>query len=183
MSGQVPGSPVRVVAHKWPDRPHWEHDAVHLGEDDLGLWVGAPVGTAMSRPGAAFRTDQRQVTLVPHEGAFLATFYERGGTAHCDVYVDITTVPVRTPDAVTAVDLDLDVVRGWTGRVWVDDEDEFAAHRVRYAYPSDLVRLAVTSCDEVHAAVSSARPPYDGVLPRSWFEVLDAVRPVALESS
>ena len=47
-----------------------------------------------------------------------------------DVYVDITTVPVWLDGptrAVTAVDLDLDVVRGWTGRVWVDDEDEFAA--------------------------------------------------------
>ena len=40
---------------------------VRLGEDDLGVWVGAPVGTAMSRPGAAFRTDQAQVTLVPHD--------------------------------------------------------------------------------------------------------------------
>ena len=174
MSGPVPGSPVRVVARKWPDRPHWEHDAVHLGEDDLGLWLGAPVGTAMSRPGAAFRTDQRQVTLVPRESAFLATFYERGGTAHCDVYVDITTVPVRSPGAVTAVDLDLDVVRGWTGRVWVDDEDEFAAHRVQHAYPPDLVRLAVGSCEAVRDAVHRGEAPYDGGTPGPWFAALTA---------
>jgi protein associated with RNAse G/E len=64
------------------------------------------------------------------------------------------------------------VVRGWTGRVWVDDEDEFADHRVRYAYPPDLVRLAVTSCDEVRAAVDAGRPPYDGEAPRRWFETL-----------
>ncbi|WP_180935649.1 DUF402 domain-containing protein [Nocardioides ungokensis] len=35
-----------------------------------------------------------------------------------------------------AVDLDLDVVRGRTGRVWIDDEDEFAEHRVRFGYPT-----------------------------------------------
>lgn len=170
--GKHPHRPVRVAARKWPDRPHWEHTAVLLGEDDHGVWVGAPVGTRMSRPGAAFYIDQRQVSLVPRDAAFLASFYGPGGSAHCDVYVDITTVPVWSGDTVTAVDLDLDVVRGWTGRVWVDDEDEFAARRVRHAYPPDLVRLAATSCDEVLDAVHAGRPPYDGVAPRAWFETL-----------
>ena len=174
MSETAP-SPVRVVARKWPDRPHWEHDAVLLGEDEHGVWVGAPVGTAMSRPGAAFSTDQAQVTLVPHEAPFLASFYGRGGSAHCDVYVDITTVPTWSSGVVTAVDLDLDVVRGWTGRVWVDDEDEFAAHRVRYAYPSDLVRLAVSSCDAVRTAVQAGLPPYDGTVAQRWLNTLAAV--------
>ena len=102
----------------------------------------------MSRPGRGLpHRPARRSRWCRARPPFVATFYARGGTAHCDVYVDITTVPVWSGDTVTAVDLDLDVVRGWTGRVWVDDEDEFAAHRVRYAYPSDLVRLAVTSCD------------------------------------
>ena len=123
-------SPVRVVARKWPDRAHWEHDALRLGEDDHGVWLGAPPGTYLSRPGAAFHSDQAHVTLVPRDGAFVATFYGRGGSAHCDVYVDITTVPVWDGDTVTAVDLDLDVVRGWTGRVWVDGGDGVAVpHR------------------------------------------------------
>jgi hypothetical protein len=166
-----------VVARKWPDRPHWEHDAVALGSDEHGEWLGAPVGTAMSRPGAAFVSDQAHVTLVPRAGAFLATFYAPGGTAHCDVYVDITTVPVRTAGAVTAVDLDLDVVRGWSGRVWVDDEDEFAAHRVRWAYPGDVVRLAVASCQAVRSALEAGRAPYDGEVHRRWLRVLAELTP------
>ena len=167
--------PVRLVARKWPDRPHWEHDATLLGQDDHGVWLGAAPGTHMSRPGAAFSTDQAQVSLVPHEQPFVATFYAPGGTSHCDVYVDITTVPVWSGDTVTAFDLDLDVVRGWAGRVWVDDEDEFAAHRVQHSYPADLVRLAVTSCQAVHEAVTAGHPPYDGLHPRTWFATLDAV--------
>lgn len=182
MSRDLPdraGSAVRVVTRKWPDRSHWEYDGVLLGEDEHGVWVGAPVGTACSRPGASFVTDQAMLTLVPRTAPFTATFYAPGGRAHCEVYVDVTTVPWwADPGAggltVTAVDLDLDVVRGWTGRVWVDDEDEFADHRIRFGYPWDLVRLAATSCDTVRAAVEARLAPYDDT-PRSWFARLDAV--------
>jgi hypothetical protein len=166
--------PVRVIARKWPDRPHWEFDALRLGEDGHGVWLGAPAGTSMRRPGAAFVTDRPQVSLIPRDAGFVATFYTPGGRSPCDVYVDITTVP-RWLDgpapAVTAVDLDLDVIRGWTGRVWVDDEDEFAANRLLLAYPGDLVRLAATSCEAVHAAVTTGRPPYDGSA-RAWLAAL-----------
>jgi hypothetical protein len=187
MSGP-PRRAVQVVARKWPDRPHWEHRAELLGEDEHGLWVGAPAGTLLSRPGASLVTDQAQVTLVPRDEPFVATFYAPGGLAHCDVYVDITTVPVwvvspstgpstgsgDAVDTVTAVDLDLDVVRGWSGRVWVEDEDEFAAHRVRYTYPGDVVRLAASSCERVRVALEQGRPPYDGSA-GAWLAAVEAV--------
>jgi len=165
---------VRVVARKWPDRPHWEFDAVRLGEDEHGVWVGAQPGTPMSRPGASFVTDQAQVSVVPRDAGFVATFYAPGGRSPCDVYVDITTVPRWSADHVSAHDLDLDVVRGWTGRVWVDDEDEFADHRVRFGYPADLVRLATTSCAAVHDALVGRRPPYDGTAV-AWLNALGTV--------
>jgi uncharacterized protein len=165
---------VRVLARKWPDRPHWEFDALRLGEDAHGTWIGSPAGTPFSRPGAAFVSDQDLVTLVPREAPFMATFYAPGGVSHCDVYVDITTPAVWRDGTVTAVDLDLDVVRGWTGRVWVDDEDEFADHRVRFAYPSDVVRMAARSCEAVHAAVVQGRAPYDGTA-RAWLRTLVTV--------
>jgi protein associated with RNAse G/E len=82
------------------------------------------------------------------------------------VYVDITTPPAWDGAVLRAVDLDLDVVRGTTGRVWVDDEDEFADHRVRFHYPDDVVAAAMASCDLVHAAVASRAAPYDGTAAR-----------------
>jgi protein associated with RNAse G/E len=163
-------SALRVVARKWPDLPHWEHDAVLLGEDAHGRWVGAPAGTVMSRPGVEFVTGSAQVSLLPLDEPFVATFYGTGGAV--DVYVDISTVPVWDDDRVSAIDLDLDVVRGWTGRVWVDDEDEFAAHRVSLGYPDDVVALATRSCDAVLGAVRSGHPPYDGETGRRWLRVL-----------
>jgi hypothetical protein len=181
----VAADPVRVVARKWPDRPHWEFDALRLGEDGHGVWLGAPAGTSMRRPGACFVTDQAQVSLIPRDAGFVATFYAPGGRSPCAVYVDITTVP-RWSDGpvgtVTAVDLDLDVIRGWTGRVWVDDEDEFAANRLLLAYPGEVVRLAATSCEAVHTAVTSGRPPYDGSA-SAWLTTLAESTAPSLEAN
>lgn len=157
---------------KWGGRPHWEFDALRLGEDEHGVWLGTPRHTPMRRPGAEFRTGEHQVVLVPPD-AYVATFYAPGGTVPCDIYVDISTVPVVGDGSITTVDLDLDVIRGWTGRVWVDDEDEFADHRVRLGYPRHVVDLAVSSCEAVRLAVESAHAPFDRSTPRRWFHELE----------
>ena len=47
----------------------------------------------------------------------------------------MATPPYWDGDVLRSVDLDLDVIQGLSGRVWVDDEDEFADHRVRWGYP------------------------------------------------
>jgi hypothetical protein len=165
---------VRMRFETWGGRPHWEYDTVRLGRDDHGTWFGVPPGTAISRPGVSFLSSQHQVVLVPHGAPFVATFYDRAGEPPCEVYVDITTPPVLEDSTVCAVDLDLDVIRGWTGRVWVDDEDEFAAHRTELGYPEDVVALAVASCAAVRSAVEAARPPYDVATPRHWIAELAA---------
>jgi hypothetical protein len=150
---------------KWRGRPHWEFDAVHLGSDEHGDWVGIRAGTTMVRPGATYVAPTHQVGLAPPPGqeadrGWLATFHAEGGPVR--VYVDITTPPVWHGPVLRAVDLDLDVVRGNAGRVWVDDEDEFADHRVRFGYPEEITRSAMASCDRVLADVAAARTPYDG---------------------
>jgi uncharacterized protein len=88
--------------------------------------------------------------------------------------VDMTTPPVWEGSTLTAVDLDLDVVRGNSGRVWVDDEDEFADHRVRFGYPDEVARLAMDSCDRVRAAMLAGAAPYDGATHLPWLERLAA---------
>lgn len=171
---------VRVVFTKWGGRPHWEFDAVRLGHDEHGTWLGGLPGTRMSRPGADFHSPLGFVTLVPEATGFVASFYAEGQSVlpegWVEVYVDITTHAVWDGPAVAMVDLDLDVVRGRTGRVWVDDEDEFADHRTRFGYPPEVVRHATTTCETVRAAVSSWRPPYDGVVAASWLSRLSALQ-------
>ncbi|HLN76763.1 MAG TPA: DUF402 domain-containing protein [Nocardioidaceae bacterium] len=162
---------VRMVFTKWGGLAHWEYDTVRLGQDLHGTWLGLPRGTLVGRPEARFETDVDQVVLVPDAG-FVTTFFAPGGRSPCDVYVDVTTVPKVGKETVSAVDLDLDVLRGWTGRVWVDDEDEFADHRVRLGYPDDLVALATRTCEDVRRAVELAQPPFDAATSRRWLAVV-----------
>jgi uncharacterized protein len=176
----VSGPPVRMRFRKWGDHPHWEYDGRLVGEDEHGRWVGAAAGTHVSRPGAAFDAPAGFVSVIPHDDAYVATFYapHRGSPGDpVELYVDITTVPAWSLDVpmattVTMVDLDLDVVRGRSGRVWVDDEDEFAEHRVRLGYPDDVVRLATSSCDRVRREVAADRGPFARSLGRAWLSRL-----------
>ena len=167
---------------KWGDRPHWEFDGVFLGSDEHGDWCAFPAGTHMTRPGAQYVAPVHQVGLAPAVDSasgrwWLATFHDDGGPewgslgAPVHTYVDMTTPPAWDGSVLRAVDLDLDVVRGTTGRVWVDDEDEFAAHRLVLGYPGDLVRLAASSCEAVLASVQGGTPPYDGSA-GTWFTAL-----------
>ena len=163
-----PGDAVRVEMTKWGDHPHWAMDALWLGSDDAGDWIGFPRGTLMSRPGVDFVAPNHQVGLVPRAG-WMATFHGPGGNVR--TYVDMTTVPEWDDHVVRTVDLDLDVIELLDGSVVVDDEDEFAEHQVSYGYPPDVVALALATKDTVLSAVRSRAAPFDGSAAR-WHEVL-----------
>lgn len=170
-----PGAPVRCVMTKYGDLPHWEFDAAYLGLDLHGDWVGIPAGTPMARPGAEFVPPVDSVLLAPADGeGWLGTFYAPG--FRVSVYVDVTTPPVWDGDVLRAVDLDLDVVRGETGRVWIDDEDEFARHRIELGYPDELAAAAAYSCDEVHRRVREASGPFAPGIAARWLDVLRLAR-------
>jgi len=157
----TPDQPIRVVMTKWGDRPHWEYDAVYLGADEHGDWIGCPTGTYYARPGMDFDATFAGVVLVPADGAaHLAAFNDEHASAA--IYVDMCTPPVWDGVVLRAVDLDLDVVKRHHGEVFLDDEDEFAEHQLSYGYPAEVVAMAERSAAEVLAAVRDGAAPYDG---------------------
>ena len=169
-----PGDPARVVMTKWGERPHWEFDAVVLGSDEHGDWLGFRGGTPMARPGLSVVSPADQVGLVPAPGqedrrGWLATFHAPRGPVH--TYVDMTTPPYWDGHVVRATDLDLDVIREHDGRVWVDDEDEFAQHQVELGYPDDVIALAVSTAARIRSAVEQGLAPFDGTA-EAWLERL-----------
>jgi uncharacterized protein len=166
---------VRVLTRKWPDDPHWEFDAVRLGVDALGHWVGVPKGTWLSKPGKGFTAWADHVVLLPHDAWWVATIYGSDLDRPVDFYVDMTTPCSWSADGseVRCVDLDLDVIQETDGRVWIDDEDEFAAHQVVLGYPAEVIAAAEASATEVFAAITAGRAPFDGSALR-WIEKLRA---------
>jgi hypothetical protein len=170
------GDPVRIEMEKWGGRPHWQFDALWLGTDEHGEWIGIPAGTPMSRPGMALTSRNDQVGLLPSpdlpgdERWWLATFHAEPNPRVL-VYVDIATPPVWDGEVLRTVDLDLDVVRPVDDEVFVDDEDEFAAHQVEFGYPDDVIAGATTACEGVRAAVAARMAPYDGSHER-WQAIL-----------
>jgi uncharacterized protein len=168
------GDPVRIEMEKWGSQRHWHIPGQWLGSDDQGDWIGIPAGTRMVRPGRDVRSQHDQVGLVPGGGdevarASLPTFHR--APSHVWVYVDMTTVPVWDGPVLRAVDLDLDVVRGRDGGVVIDDEDEFAEHRVTLGYPAEVASGAEQSCAAVRAAMTAGRAPYDGAH-RPWLDLV-----------
>ena len=165
--------PVRVVYEKWDGRPHWEFDTVRLGDDVHGTWLGVVRGTPQARPGASVTAAEDHVVLVAKGGEHCATFYaDPGRDASIEVYVDVTCAHRWSDERITMVDLDLDVIRHWNGPVVVDDEDEFAEHRVLLAYPDDVVARALATTKALEGELERRSPPFEGATSERWLTVL-----------
>lgn len=154
------GDRVRVLMTTWPDRPHSAFTGVYLGADEHGDWVGARAGTRCQRGGVTFAQRSDWVTLLPEDESWVAGFYEPA--LPVATYVDITTATVWDGPSVSCVDLDLDVVRGADGETYVDDEDEFARHRVDLGYPDDVAHRAEAACRWALDGVRREAAPFDG---------------------
>lgn len=167
------GTSVRVAMTKWGERPHWGFAAAYLGTDDHGEWLHIPAGTVFRRPGMEYVAPVDQVTLLPPPAAgWVATFHAAHGPVR--LYVDITAGLAWQGGTVSCVDLDLDVLERPDGEVLVDDEDEFAEHRVAYGYPPEVVAAAEAACRSVHEAVLARRPPFDLDTAAAWLRLAAA---------
>lgn len=157
---------VTVAFTKWPAVPHWRYEMLVIDDDEHGTWLWAPPGTAL------WRGDEPQppsssgfLTLVPRDRWWMAIW--NPPATGFPVYVDVATPPRWEGDTVTAVDLDLDVVRTGDGEVRVLDEDEFLEHAV--AYPPHLVAAARTTTAELVLALEEHREPF-GEVGVGWLE-------------
>ncbi len=151
---------IRVVFTKYDGSLHWNHDALLLGEDGHGVWAGCRAG-ALLRRGHDHEVvfQEAFVMLFPREGWWTASF--NAAPSRTEIYCDIATVPSwPDPGTVTMADLDLDVIRKRNGRVYLDDEDEFTEHQVRYGYPAGVVAAARGAADTLLAAVRRNAEPF-----------------------
>lgn len=144
-----------------------------LGEDEHGVWLGSEAGGTMRKgDGPVVPIGHAHVGLIPHDSWWTAWF--NAEPERIDVYCDITTPPEwRTSGEVTMVDLDLDICRlRRGGDVVLLDEDEFAAHQVKYGYPPKVIDGARAAAAVLYAAVADRSEPFADAY-RSWLALVE----------
>jgi hypothetical protein len=157
----VTGRDVRVVYTKYDGSLHWHQTMQYLGEDEHGVWLGAPGGSTAQRGSEPpIVLEQPFVELIPSEHWWTATFND--DPAATEVYCDINTPPQWTSEAeVTMIDLDLDVIRRRADQqVLLLDEDEFAEHQVRYRYPADVISAAERAAAWLSQEIGGGAEPF-----------------------
>lgn len=164
-------APFTVQFYKYPNRLHWRHDMVRLGEDDHGVWVGLRSGGTVQRGDELPKAHPHDLLSVIIEDAWFIPIFSPADPRF-RLYVDICTPPVWTAeDRIETIDLDLDVAVGPDGEASVLDEDEFADHRVRYGYPDELVIGAETATEFVLRSIDNGHGPFGGIADE-WFRLL-----------
>ncbi|MFO7548732.1 MAG: DUF402 domain-containing protein [Acidimicrobiia bacterium] len=156
---------------KYPDRLHWRHDMVHLGEDEHGTWLGAPAGTIVQKgdePPIAWQ--HPFVQLIPRTGWF-AMIRNLAPTRY-ELYVDVTAGSRLSAGRAEMIDLDLDVVRRVDGSVELLDEDEFVEHRIALGYPAWMAIRARATAARLVSALEEHREPF-GIAAEPWMRRLE----------
>jgi uncharacterized protein len=157
----------RIAAHKYDRRLHSALPAELIRDDGQQVVFRVQpdavihhVTRGMSLP------INRRSTMVFWRACWYNVYlnYSRTDSAVFDHYYCNVGLP-PTVDAAQRtlrfVDLDLDV------RIWPDgqhailDEDEFAAHRVQFAYPPDVAQRAQRTVDTILAAWHARQFPFD----------------------
>lgn len=172
-AGLEPGQLVVARNRKWNGKAHWVVPGSYLGEDHHGWWIFQGTNQFCSRPGAAFYAESDAVLLIPRSGDWVATFYDDAHPNGVRVYVDLAVAHEWSTirPGVTEfhmIDMDLDVVLTADRGVYIDDEDEFAEHRLAMNYPAQLVESLQSAADQLYQAVKAQQAPFDGT-DVDWF--------------
>ena len=166
------GSPaITVQFFKYPNQLHWRHEMCRLGEDEHGIWLGAPAGGVVQRGTEPPMALDRPFVQLITASSFWSLIYN-GEQFKYPIYVDIAT-PATWVNAhrVEMIDIDLDVVRRQDGLVEVLDEDEFLEHRARFDYPDWLVDRARATAAELIFKLEAREEPF-GETPQRWLRRL-----------
>jgi len=83
------------------------------------------------------------------------------------LYVNVATPATWDGVSVTAIDMDLDLLK-WPGKpdIVLDDEDEFREHSKLYGYPEDLVAICETEVETLRDLIARG----EGVFAERGFE-------------
>jgi hypothetical protein len=147
---------------------HWPVQI--LWEDAGGFVWSAPAGAPFTRPAGVRPTPYDWVGRVWYDRWYMvdaslmpASVDGGAGVVH-HYYCNLGAPGEWQDDVYRFVDLDLDVLIYPDGRQLLLDEDEFAAHTLRFGYPADVVAATQQAVQDVLALARAGAAPFDGTL-------------------
>jgi uncharacterized protein len=159
---------VELITEKWGGRPHYRTSVEVLGRDEHGTWLWGKAGRIVHRGDEEFLVDEPALSVVPDDQWWWTLWFV--GHPDLEIYVNVATPTLWTPESATSTDLDLDVVRFTDGRVEIVDRDEFELHQLQLGYPTEIIEAAERSAREVLTLVQLRTPPFDLATPARWIE-------------
>lgn len=160
-----------VQYYKYPSTPHWRHEMIHLGSDEHGTWLGAPVGAIVQKAAEPPKAMAHPFVQLIAPDRWWTLIYTGNDHPRMSHYIDIVTPAVwEEDDLVTMIDVDLDIVLEHAG-LRIDDEDEFVEHQRLLGYPPWLVDRARAAAADVFLAMEAESAPFFGP-PDRWLHEL-----------
>jgi protein associated with RNAse G/E len=170
---------IELRSAKYDGSLNYYWPACMVQEDAAGFIWATPAGAPFTRPGG--------VHPVPHDWLG-RVWYDRWYAVDASLappsrgaapgtllhyYCNLGMPGAWEGDVYRYVDLDLDVQIFPDGRHVLLDEDEFAAHQLRYGYPADVVAATEQAARDAVALAQAGAAPFDGSLV-AWHAALHA---------
>ncbi len=153
---------IRVASTKYDGSRHYEFDAQILAHEGPMLTLLVPEGTSSTSDRGSQPVDTTFTALFWTDRDYNVFHNHRPmGRRRITSYANVALPAEFEGDVLRWVDLDLDVIVDADGGVVLDDEDEFEEHRLRFAYPQDVVSRAITARDELLRLAGAGAFPFD----------------------
>jgi uncharacterized protein len=161
---------IRLRSLKYDGSLNYEWPARLLWEDPGGFIWHTSAGMPFTRPTGVSAVPYDWVGRVWYDRSYMvdASLLPPDVAGHAGIvhhyYCNLGTPGLWESDVYRYVDLDLDVVIFPDGRHLVVDEDEFAAHAVRFGYSDDVIAATRQAVEDTLALARSGAHPFDGTL-------------------
>ena len=133
-------------------------DVEPVDEDEFGMWLHAPRGSAWQSPSDTGTLPFDVLLLLSAVRFWVAWWVDDPADRRLEI--DVCLCPVRVNDGWSYVDLELDPVRHENGIIEIEDRDEFDAACLQGWIAGADAEIAQTTAADLEDALGQRRAPF-----------------------
>jgi hypothetical protein len=151
---------LHIASTKYDGSLHYQYDAylVDITGPLIRCWVD--IGTPWISYRGSGITRHQETVLFFTDRWYNVRHNHETNAARFEIYANIALPARLEVGTIHWVDLDIDLIRDARG-VTIDDEDEFADHRVRMSYPEEVVAQVLEATAEATRLLHQNAFPFD----------------------